>query len=161
MPLADTLLRLAEPPSLYQVRWTDEILEEVRRTLAQSFGKSREAVLYRESAMRQFFPGALVAGYEDLIAKMGNHPKDRHVLAAAVAWRADYLVTFNLKDFRPATDSVAVSGPSAFLTLLWASDPTLVRVRLREQAEDIGIPFDLLLQRLAKLVPSFVGLVRG
>ncbi len=59
---------------------------------------------------------------------------------------------------RPATDSVAVIGPSAFLTLLWASDPALVRIRLREQAEDIGIPFDLLLQRLAKLVDTVVEL---
>jgi len=29
----------------------------------------------------------------------GNHPKDRHVLAAAVRCEAEYLVTLNLKDF--------------------------------------------------------------
>jgi predicted nucleic acid-binding protein len=34
-----------------------------------------------------------VTGYESLIGSMTNHPKDRHVLAAAVAGRADVLVT--------------------------------------------------------------------
>ena len=29
MPVADTLLRLAEPPALYEARWTEEILAEV------------------------------------------------------------------------------------------------------------------------------------
>ncbi len=57
-------------PALYQVCWTDEIWKEVRRTLEQSL--SPEDVLYRESAMWQFFPGAwfpatgywlLVTGY--------------------------------------------------------------------------------------------------
>jgi predicted nucleic acid-binding protein len=49
--------------------------------------------------MREFFPDSMVASYQPLVAQMTNHPKDRHVLAAAVASRADYLVTFNLKDF--------------------------------------------------------------
>jgi hypothetical protein len=35
--------------------------------------------------MRFHFPEADVFGYEELIPAMGNHPKDRHVLAAVVA----------------------------------------------------------------------------
>ncbi len=54
MPVADTLLRLAEPPALYEPRWTDEILAEVSRTLVNRFGKARENAMYRESAMREF-----------------------------------------------------------------------------------------------------------
>ncbi len=42
MPVADTLLRLAEPPALYEPRWTNEILAEVTRTLVGRFGKTRE-----------------------------------------------------------------------------------------------------------------------
>ncbi len=45
------------------------------------------------------FPDALVAGYEFLIDGMGNDPKDRHVLAAAVRANAEVVVTFNVKDF--------------------------------------------------------------
>ena len=125
MPVADTLLRLAEPPALYEARWTEQILAEVARTLAVRFGKSRAKALYRAAAMRQFFPDSLVESYQDLIADMKNEAKDRHVLAAAVACHADYLITFNLKHFvwQPAgAHKVAVIGPSTFLNKLAALD---------------------------------------
>jgi hypothetical protein len=107
MPVADTLLRMAEPPVLYEARWTEEILAEVTRTLMVRFGKSREKALYRETAMREFFQHSMVTDYKPLVVQMTNHPKGRHVLAAAVACHADYLVTFNRKDF---------VSPSASLT---------------------------------------------
>ena len=66
------------------------------------FGKTPEKARYREAAMREFFPHAIIENYEHLVAEMKNHPKDRHVLAVAVASNADYVVTFNLKDFVPA-----------------------------------------------------------
>jgi hypothetical protein len=47
MPVADTLLRLAEPPALYEARWTDQILSEVTRTLLARFGKTPEKARYR------------------------------------------------------------------------------------------------------------------
>jgi predicted nucleic acid-binding protein len=56
---------------------------------------------------------------------MKNQAKDRHVLAAAVASHADYLITFNLKHFvwQPAgAHKVAVIGPSTFLNKLAALD---------------------------------------
>jgi hypothetical protein len=34
--------------------------------------------------MNEAFPDSQVTGYEALIVQMTNHPKDRHVLAAAV-----------------------------------------------------------------------------
>ena len=159
MPLADTLLRLAEPPALFEARWTDDILTEVTRTLEGRFGKSPEQARYREAAMREFFPDALVHDYAGLVPEMRNHPKDRHVLAAAVACQANYLVTFNLRDFPvKAVDKfqVAVVGPSTFLKELWALDQTVVGARLQQQPAAIGISSDHLLSRLAKLVPGFV-----
>ena len=92
---------------------------------------------------------------------MGNHPKDRHVLAAALACKADYLVTFNLRDF-PATagDNTMVVGPSAFLKTLLKRDRSAIEGRLREQAEAIGFGVDELLDRLAQSVPAFVELLR-
>ena len=162
MPVVDTLLRLAEPPALYEPRWTEEILAEVTRTLVVRFGKAREKALYREAAMREFFRDSMVANYEPLVAQMTNHPKDRHVLAAAVACRADYLVTFNLKDFlRPSTSAaeVIVTGPSAFLRQLARLDRATVEERLNQQAA-IGVRFGDLLDRLAGSVPGFVSMLR-
>jgi hypothetical protein len=163
MPVADTLLRLAEPPALYEPRWTNEILVEVTRTLVGRFGKMPEKARYRETAMREFFPDALVENYEHLIAEMRNHPKDRHVLAAATACGADYLVTFNVKDFLSSSAHIQpamVIGPSRFLTQLAAFDRPTVEQRLREQAATIGLGFGELLERLACSVPAFVSLLR-
>lgn len=163
MPLADTLLRLAEPPALYEPRWTDEILAEVTRTLVVHFGKSRRKALYREKAMRDYFRSALVEGYEPFIGRMTNDAKDRHVLAAAAACRADYLITYNLRHF-PARHSGAhdtiVLGPSAFLKLLVEADRATVEQRLREQAQAIGTSLDGILDRLEGAVPAFVAMLR-
>jgi predicted nucleic acid-binding protein len=163
MPVADTLLRMAEPPALYEPRWTDEILAEVTRTLVVRFGKTPENAHYRETAMREFFPAALVKGYESLAESMTNDPKDRHVLAAAVACQADCLVTFNLKHFprqSAGAHGMTILGPSTFLRQLLATNRTVVEERLCDQAKTIGISPDDLLNRLAGVVPAFVTQLR-
>ncbi len=159
MPLADTLLRMAEIPPMYGIRFTDQILAEVSRTLIDKFGKSTDQANGPEVSIRLAFPGALVKNYEHLIPEMSNHPKDRHVLAAALASAADYLVTLNLKDFpqKAATQyGVKVLGPSEFLNYLVEFDRSEFEMRPMQQAESIGSTRELLLQRLAKLVPDFV-----
>lgn len=158
MPLADTLLRMAEPPALFAARWSELILREVTRTLELQLGKSADQARTREAAMREYFPEALVTGYRRLIPGLRNHPKDRHVLAAALAGGADFLVTFNLRDFPPALRGgrLRVIGPSAFLKHLLALDPGAVWERLEQQAGAIGAPTPLLLRRLANAVPAFV-----
>jgi len=99
MPLADTLLRLAAGPRLYLPKWSDQIMVEVTRTLQENFGLSPQKAMHRESEIRRYFPEAWIDGYEDLIPTMTNHPKDRHVLAAAARAGAKVIVTYNLKDF--------------------------------------------------------------
>lgn len=98
--LCDTLLSVAEVGA-FRPLWSDHVLEELRRNLVKA-GAKPAAVEHRLGQMATYFPDARVTGYEQLIGSMTNHPKDRHVLAAAVAGRADTLVTENLKDFPPA-----------------------------------------------------------
>lgn len=96
--LRDTLFRLAEK-RLYLVRWSPESIEETVRTLQGKVGKTPEKTAHLVDELRSYFEDAWVEGYEALIPSMANHPKDRHVLAAAVRCGADVIVTFNLKHF--------------------------------------------------------------
>jgi hypothetical protein len=94
MPLADTLLRLAEEPALYRPRWSSQIIEEMSRNLMGKLGLTPEQVLRREGQMRTFFAESWVRDYEHLVPDMKNPAKDRHVLAAAVRCGARSIVTF-------------------------------------------------------------------
>jgi predicted nucleic acid-binding protein len=93
--LCDYLLRLAEE-ELYQPRWSPMTLDEVRRHVPVPSSAIERRIAFMNSA----FEDALVTGYESLIDKMENDPKDRHVLAAAVTAGADSIITCNLRDFR-------------------------------------------------------------
>ena len=163
MPLADTLLRLAGGQRLYLPKWTDQIMTEVSRNLAENFGLTDEQVAYRESEIRRHFPEAWVEGHEDLISAMTNHPKDRHVLAAAVRCNAEVIVTHNVKDFpRTALEpySITAMGPSTFLRNLYELDPRFVADALERQAASINRTAEYVLDRLSINAPGFVSFFR-
>ena len=71
MPLADALPRLAEPPAIFDARWSEDIPGEMSRTLVRRFAKTPANAQYREAAMRKVFPHALVYGYEPLVSQNG------------------------------------------------------------------------------------------
>jgi len=94
-------------------------------------------VLLKSYLCDTLLPDARVTSYEELIGSMTNHPKDRHVLAAAVAGRADILVTENLKDFPPAAVAhlgITVAGQDDLLSGLLELYPDAVLDALRRQA---------------------------
>jgi predicted nucleic acid-binding protein len=164
MPLADTLLRLAADSSLYQPKWSERIMTEVSRNLEQNFGLSRQKAMHRETEIRRHFPEAWVEGYDDLIPKMTNHPKDRHVLAAAVHAHAQVIVTYNRKDFPDvslASHSIQVQAPSAFLNRLYDTAPFNVIETLDAQARAIGQTRQYLLSRLRINAPVFVSRIEA
>ena len=82
--LCDTLLTQADAGT-FRPLWSADILEELGRNLAAVAQLSPAQIEHRLGRMRRAFPDAEVAGYEALIEGMTNDPKDRHVLAAAVA----------------------------------------------------------------------------
>ena len=138
--LRDTLLRLAAAET-YRPLWSAHILDELRRLLTNKIDvASADRIL---DAMTRHFPDALVTGYESLIPAMTNHPKDRHVLAAAVRSNADAIVTFNLDDF-PATAAepyeIDVLHPDAFLLNQIDLAPRRVLHTLDEQVAGYGRP---------------------
>jgi len=98
--LRDTLLRLAETPRLYVPKWSDHIMEEVRRTLQnKKFGKTAEQTDHLHGELLKAFPEAWVIGYKDIEAGLTNDPKDRHVLAAAIRSSAQTIVNLQSETF--------------------------------------------------------------
>jgi predicted nucleic acid-binding protein len=114
--LTDTLLRIAEEDA-FRPHWSGAVLAELKAALVRE-GLPVARVEKRISSMESAFPDASVSGYEPLVGAMTCHPKDRHVLAAALYGRCEVLVTFNIKDFPPsstASHQVAVVTPDEFL----------------------------------------------
>jgi predicted nucleic acid-binding protein len=164
MTLRDTLLRAADA-GLYRPYWTDDILEEVRRNLVEERHVTAEQAERLIAQMKRYFPESLITHHTALIPDMTNHPKDRHVLAAAVAAGAQIIVTDNLRDFpHAALDPLGVEAQSAdtFLTDLFALDSERMARIVEEQAQDRHKPPKTTLQVLAilaKHAPTFAALV--
>lgn len=165
MSLRDTLLRTAQA-GMYRMYWTDEILEELRRNLVAKRPMSEEKAQRSVNVMRTSLARALVTDYSHLISYMTNHPKDRHVLAAAVACGAQVIVTSNLRDFPNEAlmpHSIKAQLPDDFLLVLARQDSVQVLQILHQQAEDLRNPPKTvweLLDTLAQHAPRFAALMR-
>jgi predicted nucleic acid-binding protein len=161
--LRDTLLRAAAA-ALFQVYWSDEILEETRRNLVKSAAVPAESAAKLIATMRAAFPEACVTGYQSLVVSMKNDPKDAHVAAAAMKAGAQVIVTSNLADFRNLPDGIEAQSPDEFLGNLCDLDREGLVDLLREQAAALRRPprsFEELIAGLAKIVPDFAASVRA
>lgn len=159
MPVADTLLRLAEGRASYIPKWSPDILQELNRTLTGRFRCSQAQADRRIGEMKREFPDAMVTGYESLIAAMTNDPKDRHVLAAAVKCRAHVIVSDNVKHFPKASVAdykLKCLTADDFLAQQYQVNPDALLDVLVKQAVDNGCT---LRQLLSKHVPSLSTLI--
>ena len=165
--LTSCLLSLAEA-GLFVPLWSEEILEEVERNLPRLKGMDSEKARRRVVAIREAFGDeAAVEGYEDMVPRLSCHPKDRHVLAAAIVGGADVLATFNLQDF--PLESVEPHGvvamhPDSFLTTLLNHEPEAILEVLRADAARYRRPPTTLAEYLNGLqatVPRFADRVAG
>ena len=160
--LCDTLLRLAEPPRLFEARWSDEIIAETTRTLRAKLGWSIALTAHFETELRTHFTEAWVSGYEPLLPRVRNDAKDRHVVAAAIQAEAPFIVTFKLRHFRSAELKpwgIQALHPQTFLREIFLQERSLVMEKLRQQATDRNRTMGQLLKILDVTVPEFVALV--
>lgn len=160
--LRDTLLRAADA-GFYQLYWSDEILEEVRRNLVATGITTPAQATRLVATMRRAFPEATVTGYEQLVLAMPNDHEDRHVAAAAVRAGAQVVVTSNLRDFREMPEGIEAQSPDEFLCNLLDLDPDRMVAVVRDQAAALRRPprtFDEVCAALERVVPTFSGLVR-
>lgn len=166
--LRDTLLDLAQAER-YQPVWSAATLAELARNLVARSGQPAERVAALIAALHAEFPEATVAeaDYRPLLARVTNHPKDRHVLAAAIAARAAVIVTFNRRDFPAAALDpwgITAQTPDAFLCDQFRAAPVAVAAVVTRQAHRYHRPpltVAALLDRLAIHAPAFVALVRA
>lgn len=97
--IGDFLMWTAHITHLVRPRWTSQIWDEVIRTQVERLGWAEGIAERRRIAAFDAFPQAEIQGYEGSLDLCTNHPKDRHVLAAAIASGTDTILTFNLADF--------------------------------------------------------------
>jgi predicted nucleic acid-binding protein len=160
--LCDTLLRLAEPPRLFEPKWSEEIIRETIRTLQLKLRWPKPLAAHLEAELRAHFSEAWIDGYESIVSQMTNDNKDRHVAAAAVHGNAPIIVTFNLRHFRPEhlePWGIRALHPQLFLIEIFRQEQALVTEKLVQQAGDRGRTLRQLLGILKTTVPEFVALI--
>lgn len=99
--LRDYVLYAAEAGAI-EVRWSQQILDEMSRNLQGRLGLSQADTDRLERLMNVYLDEALVeVEADDLAVVIGvaMDVKDRHVLAAALSANADILVTENVRHF--------------------------------------------------------------
>jgi predicted nucleic acid-binding protein len=133
--LRNLLLWLAVE-ALYDPLWSDEIVEECTRNLRREGLMTDAQCEHLLAQMRAHFPDAWGYGYEG----RADHvvlpdPGDRHVVALALDYEAELIVTRNARHFpakalRPL--GVEPVSPDRFVGLLWEQEPDAV-IRAAEQ----------------------------
>lgn len=106
--------------------------------------------------MRGHFPEACIPIDAEQAASLETHPKDRHVLAVAIASEADAIVTRNLKDFPPAAlepYGIEAWPPDTLLTVLFQRDPLRMVDIIRFFAESQHTPSRTAQDVLSRLMP--------
>ncbi|MGL5033647.1 MAG: PIN domain-containing protein [Microcystaceae cyanobacterium] len=161
MYLRDTLLRAAEK-GLYQVHWSQEILDGAIRNLVANQQITETQANYLQKQLNKAFPEAQVEVTERLIPCMDNHQGDRHVLATALIAKAQVIVTNNLKHFpERSLRQFRLEAQSAdqFLTYLYDLFPKAMIEVIQIQSNSLKKPAlssGELLNLLEKSVPTFV-----
>ena len=126
--LIRNLLMHCATSGLIAARWTNAIHEEwSRNLLADRPDLSPQRLQRTRQFMEKAVPDAEVTGYEPLMGILSlPDPDDAHVLAAAIKAEAEFLVTFNLKDFPRelvAPHSVEVLTPDDLTCRLYQAKP--------------------------------------
>ncbi len=134
--LRDLLLELGTGPA-YRPVWSDRIENELRQTIVELRARRgrdpQETQAYVTRLLHQMntaLPDARATvepGSEETVSGLPD-PDDNHVVAAAVAGRADVVVTFNLRDFPDDVlpGQLFSQSPDDFLLDLWGLYPALI-----------------------------------
>ena len=158
--LRDLLLEIAHE-HLYRVHWSPQILEDTVRNLLADARSTQEKASRFCAAMERAFPEALVEPPPGLADQLGCDPGDRHVLAAAIAAKAEVIVTLNVRHFpTEVLEPLGIEAvtPDQFLCNLLDLDPGAMHGCLETIAARQRNPArtaQALLQILSRPAPTF------
>lgn len=156
--MADALMSLATT-GLFAAKWTRRIETEWIGAIERSRPGLEGRLGTRRDAMREAVPDWEVEEHvwQPIAAGISlPDPKDCHVLAAALAGRADCIVTANLSDFPSAATEplgIEVIHPDPFIVAQWDLDSLVAvaafkRMRARrKKPESTPIDFAAALER--------------
>jgi predicted nucleic acid-binding protein len=134
--------------------WISSVLIHRPMVLKTNLERCREL-------MDKSVPDSLVTDYEKLVPNLTlPDPDDRHVLAAAIHGGAEFIVTFNLKDFPQESLSphrIEAIHPDDFVCQLLQMSPGSVCLAARSQRELLKSPPKTVSEHLSTL--ENVGLV--
>lgn len=143
-PIRDLLLHLADV-KLFAPKWTEPIQDEWTRNLLfnrpQLKSKSLEATI---KAMNTAFQNANVKRFHSHIGKLQlPDVDDRHVLAAAIKAKVNFIITFNLKHFPQQyinSFSIHVIHPDDFVVQLIHQKRETVLLALNNLVDNLKHP---------------------
>jgi len=166
--ICDLLLRLAER-GLYRPAWSEGILDELVDSLTARRPEHEGRFRRRREHMEAAFAEAMARGHARFVAAVpaAVDDGDRHVVAAALAARADVIVTDNIRDFAPddlADVGLRVQTADEFLIHQWWLDPSgVVEDILAMAAATSRPPLTAMqvLESLGRHAPEFTALVRA
>lgn len=161
--IGDFLIWTAHNTGLFQPRWTSEIWEEAVRTQVDRLGWDPGIAERRREAALLAFPDSEIRGYESAISLCTNHPKDRHVLAAAIWSKTDTILTFNLKHFPPESTlpyQIEARHPGLYLVTLYELAPRDMEDMIGFLADRRGLSIGQYLDSLLNLASTFVARFR-
>jgi len=142
--LRDLLLRAVES-GLYKLALSREGWDEVARNLVKTGRMTPAGAAHLETQVLAFLTDhdALIAGYEEHLPALTNHPKDRHVLAVAIAAGARTIITFNQRDFPAAALApygITALHPDLFLLSLLDAHAEVFRRLIHAQSAALRSP---------------------
>ena len=129
--LRDLLLTLASLEA-FELRWSQEILEEFERNVLSDHPdiSPKRFRSHTIAAMTTNFPDAFLRGPDtEPVAIVGVHQKDQHVAGLAIATGSDTIVTQNLRHFPAralAKHGLRAISPGTLVTELDQDEPAQI-----------------------------------
>ena len=126
--LRDLLLEAANFP-LYRAHWSPKILEDTLRHLVADQRITSDRANYLRLRIETAFPEASVNPPAGIAEAVDCDPGDRHVVAAAIAAKAELIVTDNIRHFPAKALSplgIEAMTPDQFLCDLWDLQPQIL-----------------------------------